>query len=405
VTPLLCIAACQRGAAAPPGPDHLGHQEENGWLSETQITAGTAGAYEVDLVPVEGGFALTWYDTRDHNAEIYFTLVDSRGKRLLPEVRVTHTSQQSYEPSMALSGKRYGVAWYEAPESDDHSSASQTVVRFAVLDMQGTILAESLASEHDDPERSPLVVAVEHGFIVIWLRRGPETRVMARRFTSDGIARGEAVDLGFASSRTWSISGQMFRGDLYIAFNARGKNSAEEVFLVRTDSGLQNPLEIQLTADDGAASVYPDVVFGPSSKMVCWQDERDGNSEVYVGRLDLGELKLDESRLTFSMGQTFGVHAAAIPGGFAIALDDDSSDNREVYLAMVGPSNQDGLLRVSRARFGSFVPAVAWNGEVLGIAWNDFRAASGPRDFERSDIFFAWLPLASATTEARPWPR
>ena len=170
--------------------------------------------------------------------------------------------------------------------------------------------------------------------------------------------------------------------------------------LIRTDSGLRHPLQTQLTADDGAASVYPDVVIGQSSAMVCWQDERDRNSEVYVGRLDLAELKLDERRLTFSTGQTSGVHAAAIPDGFAIALDDDSSDNREVYLAVVGPGDRKGFLRVSRARLGSFVPAVAWNGEVLGIAWTDFRAASGPSDFERSDIFFTSLPAPDQSTAA-----
>jgi hypothetical protein len=358
---------------------------------QVQITTGNAGAYEVDLVPVEDRFALAWYDTRDHNAEIYFTIVDSGGTRQVPEVRISDTNQQSYEPSMALSGQRYGVAWYDAPESDGRGSAVQTMVRLAVLDMRGTVLTQTLVSSRKEPQRSPLVVSIEHGFIVVWLREGSEFRVMARRYTTDGAPWGEEVDLGFASSRTWSLSGQVFRKHLYVALNAKGANHAEEVFLLRTDSDLRNPIEVQLTGDDGAASVYPDIVFDTSSGVVCWQDERDGNSEAYVGRLDLGELELDESRVTHSTGNTSGVHAAPTPNGFAIAYDDDSNDNREIYLVLMDKKDPNGFLRVTYARYGSFVPAIAWNGRVLGIAWNDFRAASGPRDFDRSDIFFTWL--------------
>ena len=191
--------------------------------------------------------------------------------------------------------------------------------------------------------------------------------------------------------------------------NARGNARAEEVHLIRAAADLSGAVQTRLTADDGHDSLYPDLALGRDGALVVWWDRRDGDAEVYAADLDLdaGALATPE-RLTRTPGTSTGAYATAAPGGYAVAYDDDTPGDREVFAVLLGDRGRRERVRVSCAPCGSFVPAIAWNGEALGVAWNDFCDASSDDDFARADVYFAALPPPAtrpAATPARRGPR
>jgi parallel beta-helix repeat protein len=77
------------------------------------VTSDPAYSAYPDMIWTGAGYALTWEDERDGNAEIYFARLDSVGTRIGNEVRVTEASGHSFEPLLAWSETVYGLTWYD----------------------------------------------------------------------------------------------------------------------------------------------------------------------------------------------------------------------------------------------------------------------------------------------------
>src|SRR5262249_12269379 len=89
--------------------------------TEAQVSDGTPNAHGGTMhgrQAVWNGerFGVTWNDTRDANYEIYFAVLDRSGKKLAPgDVRVTHSSGFSFNPTIAWAGDAFIVVWEETP--------------------------------------------------------------------------------------------------------------------------------------------------------------------------------------------------------------------------------------------------------------------------------------------------
>ena len=81
--------------------------------SPRQISDSGFGAYEVSLASADDELAVTWYDTRHGNAEVYVRSLNAEGHEARPELRLTTTAAESYEPDIALVPGAFAIAWYE----------------------------------------------------------------------------------------------------------------------------------------------------------------------------------------------------------------------------------------------------------------------------------------------------
>ena len=84
-----------------------------------QISQSGYGAYEVSLASWgDSVLALAWYDTRDGNAEIYVRFIEGAGRPIDTDHRLTHTSDESYEPDIVALDGGVAIAWYEKSRSE-----------------------------------------------------------------------------------------------------------------------------------------------------------------------------------------------------------------------------------------------------------------------------------------------
>ena len=122
----------------------------------------------------DGRAAVTWYDERDGNQEVY--LFAGRMADFVEEraFRVTETDGRSIDSYLAWNGRRIGVAW-----SDD--SAGQSEVYFRPFSDTGQPLARATRlTNNDTASVAPAIRASGTGFALAWTE-SPEIAVTVVR--------------------------------------------------------------------------------------------------------------------------------------------------------------------------------------------------------------------------------
>lgn len=90
------------------------------------------GAYLAWNGPLLG---LAWSDDTEGQHEIYFQFFDANGRELAPAERITETARASLVPAVVPAGERFALAWneYEAA-AEGHGSTGQSEIAFNVVD-------------------------------------------------------------------------------------------------------------------------------------------------------------------------------------------------------------------------------------------------------------------------------
>ena len=112
---------------------------------EQRVSDLNAAAFGVSLVWTGSGYALAWGDSRNGLFfDIYFNRLDTMGLPLGPDVRVTTPdSFSSIGPSLAWTGAEYGVTW-----ADARDGAGEYEIYFAGLTEQGQKIGDDVRVTH-----------------------------------------------------------------------------------------------------------------------------------------------------------------------------------------------------------------------------------------------------------------
>ncbi len=139
-----------------------------------------------------------------------------------------------------------------------------------------------------------------------WIETTPGATplVWAQRFDGQGHPLSAPVRAGEAAKDTWNLNAAVDeKGVHYVVWDARLGSRAKELRLAVVGDGPVR--EVQLSPDDGHASVYPDLKIGPGGQAaLTWFDNKDGNEEVYLTVAPLA---------AFASGATLPPSASPIP--------------------------------------------------------------------------------------------
>lgn len=360
-----------------------------------QISHSGAGAYEVSLTGVRGGFAAVWYDTRGGRPEIYARLLDDQGQPAGPEQRLTEDSVAAYEADVAAAGDDLVVAWYE------RTGGGTNAAKLALWSRDGDRLWIKTLSAEGRSGRNPVVRANGEEIFCAWVESGVDgtTEVWAGWFNFDGRPLAPSQRVAPAGRTTWNLNATLdARGDAWIAFDATAGTRSDELFVSRVDKTSSRVT--RLTSDDGAPSKYPDLVFGGNRAALTWFDERDGNQEVYllVGALDeLREgVERRARRVTRTRGESIGAYVAWNGLRFGLSWSDDTEGQHEVYFQAFDragkPLHQPR--RLTQNSTSSLIPAIRPAHDGFALAWNEYTPP--PRGVHaeggRSEIVFLLIP-------------
>ena len=368
------------------------------------------GAYEASLARFGDGWAVAWYDTRGGHPELYARLLDVNGEPTGPPRRLTDTPDDSYEPQLAAAGaSELVVAWYAVSPS----GASVThVAAWDVADDAGLEWSQNggagprwtrTLSNHTRLGRNVIVRVENRRLFCAWIEKGMDTRdagVWAQWFDLDLAGRplAPAQRLADAGPTTWNVNAAIDGdGRAWVVFDATVDTRADEIFLVGVDADGTAASPVRLTADDGVASKYPDLAFGPHSAAVTWFDERDGNEEVYLVVAPFPELgdrfEAHARRVTTTAGASIGAYLVWNRDRVGLAWSDDTAGEAEVYFQAFDATGAALHLaeRLTHNPTASLIPAIRPSDDGFALVWNeDVVAERGDhRSGGRSDIVFA----------------
>lgn len=340
-----------------------------------RVSQSGAGAYESALVADEAGFAVAWYDTRDGNPEIYLRLLDDQGRPSGPERRLTETADASYEASLERLGDGFAVAWYDQASDGGHTAMLSLWKRDGTRRWVTSIAPAS---------RNPVIGTDGHAIVAAWIQAddaGGGEAVWVGAWGEDGHERRERVRIGPASKSTWNLNLALADSDVWVVFDAETSTRSSELFLGRVDASGAHL--VRLTADDGAASKYPDMkINGEGQVALTWYDMRDGNEEVYlfVGLPpdSSGEIERRAHRVTTTTGESVGAYLAWNAGRVGLAWSDKTPGAHEIYFQSFDSTGapMGSAERVTQTDAWSLVPAIRPWRDRFALAWTEYQPAS-----------------------------
>lgn len=312
--------------------------EEGEEIGERKLLTREPGdAFGADMLWNGSEYALVWQDRRDGVWEIYFNRLTADGEKLAPDYRLTHVPAWSIYPVLGWSGEEYVVAWQDwrhqlaAPDNFeiymtfldregfeigddirltnepaasenpaiafgpdeigvafvDGRSGSQQIY-FLITDRFGTrTMPPVRLSRGNRPARNPTVVHEDDAFLVAWQQEGPDGGfdILGARVPREPPGPIEGP-IEIAVGTSWSRAPVMLsNGDELVFSFSDDRSGTYDLYTALLDTRLGRVGEDVRVTHGPADSVFGGLARGATSIGVLFEDQRDGNWEVYFTRL------------------------------------------------------------------------------------------------------------------------
>lgn len=231
---------------------------------------------------------------------------------------------------------------------------------------------------------------------VIWqdTRDGGNPEIYYKRSSNSGLNWTSDVRLTnhieYSEQPTITCTGQV----LHVVWNDNRSDNNLELFYKRsTDDGVTWGADTRLTINN-ATSVQPSVAASDSAVHIVWQENRDGNWEVYYKRsTDIGNSWSNDVRLT-SNSSTSAYPTVTVSGSIIHVVWYDVRDgNPEIYYKR---STDKGLnwgadLRLTNNSVESYYATISVSGLLVHVIWEDMRDGNYEVYYKRStDAGITW---------------
>ena len=132
--------------------------------------------------------------------------------------------------------------------------------------------------------------------------------------------------------------------------------------------------DLRITSDP-KMSELPSLIWSGSEYGVSWQDDRDGNWEIYFARISGAGTKIGaELRITNDANDSLYPSLVWSGSEYAVSWDDDRDGNHEIYFARISASGTkigSDVRITNNANHNSWYPSLGWSGSEYGVSWDD----------------------------------
>jgi len=227
---------------------------------------------------------VTWRDLRDGNQEIYYKRSTDGGVSWEQDIRLTYDDHDSYNTSIAASGSIVNVVW-----TDNRDGNTEIYYKRSI---DGGISWEPDIRLTNAPSSSnlPSIGASGSHVHIIWddYRDGSASEIYYKHSIDGGSSWGEdtrlTYDAGNSMIPNLSVSGSVVQ----IVWEDDRDGDYDIYYKRSEDGGINWGGDIRLSNNNLMRSQHPSLSVSGSIVHVIWYDDRDGNFEVYYKRNPTG---------------------------------------------------------------------------------------------------------------------
>jgi hypothetical protein len=338
-----------------------------------------------------GNFVISWQDLRNGNYDIYAQRYNSSGATIGTNFKVnddTGTAGQA-TPAIAMNASgNFVIAWtdrragYWDIYAQRYSSSGTPL---------GSNFKVSDAAYEYYGERDPAIAMNGNGdFVIVWEDFGNimyDSDIYGQMYYSDGVPYGSTfkVNDDFSAAGQFSPAVAMDNsGNFIVTWQDTRPNGEYNIYAQRYNSaGSRQDSNFKVNDDTGSAwQINPSIATSDGTFLITWQDYREGNPDIYFRVYQLSGTPLDSSYKlsddTGTAGQSLPVITHDGGGDFVFVWEDDREGNQDIYAQrfllylILGPNNY----LVPNTLYASFAqknPAVAANYLNNYFVWQDNR--------------------------------
>ncbi len=314
------------GDKLPPGPQ----------LFDPSFSADSFGG---SLVWTGDRYGIAWEARYDGFYQIYFSETDENGKKFLPNVKLSHTTNEfAINQDIGFTGQNFVVVW-----QDDRLGPFN--IFGSIIGLDGTVvkgdvkMTDTIMS--DFPNEAPIVAATSQGIGVVWARGDASHHFLRFQvFDFDLQPIGKPLDLTDGAQGAVYPT-VVFNHDRYII--SWFEKAATPAAIYATAVDLQGNVIVPtkaVTSPGTHHSRYPFMRALGDRVLLLYADDRDQNQgyELYSHVFDnqLSSVS-SELRLTNAPGDSIYPHASfGKDGDVGVLFRDDRTGEQQVWFTRLG---------------------------------------------------------------------
>jgi len=345
--------------------------------SDLRVTFAASDSWYPFLAWTGSEFGVSWMDNRYGYSEIYFARVSSSGAKLGSDLRVTSAASYSGYPSLAWTGSEFGVSWM-----DDRDGNPE--IYFGRISSTGTKIGADVRITNDANIwltyygwNSLAWTGSEFGVSWMDYRDNFDGEIYFARISSSGAKIGADVRIT-NDAKASMVPSLAWTGSEYgVSWMDEDPGNYEIYFARISADGTKIGADVRITNATGGRE-YPSLVWTGSEYGVSWEDNRDGNFEIYFARISGSGTKIGADVRITNDANYSGILSLVWTGSeFGVSwMDDrDGNDEIEIYFARISASGTKigADVRITNDANDSYFPSLAWAGSEYGVCWMDHR--------------------------------
>ncbi len=321
------------------------------------------------------GFGVVWGGVRNDQNEYRFAVLDEEGQKIGTEGLIsTGPVGGAGRPNLAWNGTHYGVTWHDQREG-------RPQIYFALVNSGGHNPAPEVLIPGPSVSENPVIAWTGESWALIWqdLRdfADGEAELYYARLSLDG-------DIEVAPTRITSTPGRSARpsivwnGSTLAVVWEEESDGNREIYFQRVGVDGTPGASRRLTFDD-ASSDAPQLLWTGEQYGLTWADRRGegANAETYFAQLDvLGNKLAPEIPLTAGPGRSTHQQIAWTGEEFGLVWQNDAAGADNLFYAAV---SADGVPTVEATPLpatsvDSTFPSLNWTGDRFGLSWSEDQA-------------------------------
>jgi len=342
------------------------------WESEVRLTDAPDTSFFCSVSVNESIIHVVWVDKRDDNWEIYYKRSTDCGMNWGADTRLTNNTAWSFSPTIAVSCLLVHVVW------EDNRDGNFEIYYKNSTDGGITWGTDTRLTNNTAWSRFP-TIAVSDSFVhVVWIdERDGNDEIYYKKSTNGGINWG--ADTRLTNNTAWSFSPTIaVSGSLvHVVWSDIRDGNSEIYYKKSTDGGINWGKDMRLTNGNNSSG-GPTIAVSDTILHLVWEDWRNGkyNNEIYYKRSTDGGINWeDDVRLTNNNANS-GRSTIAVSGNLLHLVWEDNRDgNPEIYYKN---STDGGMIweedtRLTNATNVSWRPSISVSGSSVYVVWNEGR--------------------------------